>query len=310
LLPNTAAIPGSPYGAAAVLSTTVDLPSGFNSPIAQIPLVLELPISRPGFFATYSLPIADPSGLEHTCRMATFAESGINYLANVSNAVSSGTIGVTSDCVITWDTSAGKVGQAWAVQVILLQSGSETTIPLDFIVTLVNGSNTPTCVSSQNSTVVITAGSSFTFFFTGTTPNTSYSTLRLDQLASDSGVFSPALPVNGSVITSTFNVSFTATPAPSLTAELMTLTITDGLGYQAYCSASFQGIAPHPAPFCNTSVTGTQFVQVGHSETYTVTAGSDASGVTSLQITAPNTTYASISHLGQNITTPISTSAE
>jgi alpha-tubulin suppressor-like RCC1 family protein len=308
LLPNTKAIPGSAFGAVANLTTSVDLTSGFDSPIAQIPLVLELPISRPGFFATYALPIADPSGLEHICRMATFLESGINYLANVSSAGHSTTIAVTPDCVISWDTSPGQVGQAWAVQVVLEQVGSQTTIPLDFIVTLVNGSNTPTCVSSANTTVIITAGSSYTFFFTGTTPNTSYSTLRLDQLASDAGVFSPALPINGSLITSTFNVSFTATPAPSLTAELMTLTITDGLGYQAYCSASFQGIKPHPAPFCNTSVTGTQSIQVGSSKTFTVTAGSNADTVSSLLITADVTTYATIQNLGHNVTTPISSS--
>lgn len=201
--PNTKATPSAPYGAAANLITVIDLTSGYSSPIAQIPLVLELAISRPGFFATYALPIADPSGLEHTCRMATYTESGINFLANVS----SGIIGVTSDCVISWDTSGGTVGQAWAVQVVVVQLGSQTTIPLDFIVTLVNGSNTPTCVSNTNGTVVIPTGSSYTFIFTGTTPNDSYSTLRLDQLVSDSGVFSPAVPINGSTIISTFNVS-------------------------------------------------------------------------------------------------------
>jgi alpha-tubulin suppressor-like RCC1 family protein len=286
LFPNTQPIPvTAPYGAVAIVSTVVDLSSGYDSPIAQIPLVLQLPISRPGFFATYQLPVADPAGLGFVCTLATSIQSGIAFQANVS----SGTIGVTPGCEIRWDTSGGHDGQAWAVQVTVSQSGTQTTIPLDFIVVLVNGTYTPVCIANTNSTQIVPAGQNFTFIFTGYTPNATYAFLRASQLTSQDGVFIPALPVNGSVIGANFTLSFVVAPKGTQTAELMTLEITDALGYQTYCSASFQGQATVLAPYCNTTATAPIVVSVGSTGSAVITGYTANPGITSLNITAVQT---------------------
>jgi alpha-tubulin suppressor-like RCC1 family protein len=287
LFPNTQPYSGASYGSPAYISSVVDLTSGYDSPIAQIPLVLQLPISQPGFFATYQLPVADPAGLEFSCSLASRAQSGINFQANVT----SGTITVTSGCEIKWDTSAGKNGQAWAVQVTLSQAGTFATIPLDFVVVLVQGNFTPVCTASTTETVIVPPGSNYTFVFHGYSPDSTYLILKANQLTSQDGVFLPALPINGSVIGdgtpgANFTLEFVVSPQQTQTAELMTIEITNSLGYQTYCSASFQGQAPHAAPTCNSTQLAPSLVPVGTSATVTITGYTLNPVLTKLNVSA------------------------
>jgi hypothetical protein len=129
------------------VASVVDMNAGNSgSPASAVPVITQM---VQGGVNVLPLPIAEPDGDAVSCRLATAAESGIP----AQPAAGGSALSVSSDCVISWDTSGTSVGQLYAYQVIM-EDGSSSTA-LDGMIEIVDGTLNapPTCLGGGNFTV-------------------------------------------------------------------------------------------------------------------------------------------------------------
>ena len=148
----------------------------------------------------FTLPVV-PSGV--SCRLASFAESGMDhqpgqfgsatYVDPYVNPAST-MLGINSACQLKWNTATLTSG-LYAVQIILTKDRS--SVPLDFLIQLVDGTNgLPTC-TGPSGTQTATAGVETDFAFTGTDPEGGALTSATSALPANmtAGPFAGASPL-------------------------------------------------------------------------------------------------------------------
>lgn len=121
------------------LQATVDLtqPIGteVGGPVAQAPIIVPLPQTTSGNFATFQLPFADPDGDNLTVSVSSNSQSGLTTALPTAGG---NTLSVSSTGLLSWDTSGTTLGQKYAIQVRVSEDDSASTIPLDFIIEISN----------------------------------------------------------------------------------------------------------------------------------------------------------------------------
>lgn len=222
--------------------TTVDLRDSLNlgSPVSSIPVILQVAKG----VATFPLAVADPDGRGFTCRMATPAESLIPSLPSAGG----NTLGVTSDCMLNWDTTFATTGSKYAAQVIIQSDDTPmpdaTTVVLDFIIEITGGTvnRAPGCSGGPTGIPQISVGSLFAASFVGTDPDGG--NLTINHLGLPTGA--TLTPAAGTVGASPFTGSFGWTPTASAvgSAHSVTITYRDPGGLEASCSFAVQVVNP------------------------------------------------------------------
>lgn len=217
------------------VSADVDLRNGQKgSSVASIPPILQM-TQGPN---SVVLAVADPDGGPITCRMATSAESFVTSVASVS----SGTLSVSSGCVLSWDASAAAHASKWAAQVAIFEGGLRTA--LDFIIEINAGlvnNDPPSCTLNGATSNTVSVGTPFSISATGTDPEAG--NLRINHLGLPAGA--TLTPANGTTVASPATATFNWTPSVSGTVAV-TLTFTDD-SHQA-CQSSFAINVPANTP--------------------------------------------------------------
>lgn len=217
-------------GASERIETVVDLRNGnTGSPVGSIPVIVQM---AQGAVASIPLPIADPDGDSFTCRMATAGESQIPSVASAGG----NDLTVSSDCILSWDTTATSVGDKYAAQVAIEEShaGNTGRVALDFIVEITSG-NAPEC-SGISGNHIVNVGQTFTANVTGTDEDGD--DLTIGHLGLPPGATLD--PAAGTTQAEPFTVEFEWTPQASDagTAHAVTLLYTDPDGLQGSCAFS------------------------------------------------------------------------
>lgn len=233
------------------IETTVDLRNGnTGSPVSSVPVIVQFP---QGVTYGYTLPVADPDGDPVTCRMATPAESYIPQVATAGGF----SISVSSDCVLTWNTSGTTVGQKYAVQVMLEENhaGNVGKVALDFIVEIAgNVGNSPVC-SGVSGNSIVNVGQTFTANVMGT--DADGDNLKLGNFGLPPGA--TLTPPSGTTQAQPFAATFEWTPqaGDAGTAYAVTLVYSDPGGRQGTCAFSLNV----PATVCGNETIEPPFEQ-------------------------------------------------
>jgi VCBS repeat-containing protein len=181
-----------------------------------------------GHFNRIRLTVTEDAGDTPTCRLATFAESQIENVAQTPSHI----LSVTSDCFLEWDTSQTALGQRYAVQVIVEgnRQGRLSSTSSDFIIEIVDGSP-PTCTPDGN-THTVQPGQNFSTSIVGTDPDNQQLTISHQGLPTGA-TLSPSAGTSGpSPLTGTFMWTPTSANAGSNTAVTIVFADTDNLQVQ------------------------------------------------------------------------------
>ena len=215
--------------------SVVDLRGGNQgSPVITSPIVLQM---VKGGVNTVPLSSADVDNDPVTFRMATFAESGIPFIASAGGF----TLSVSPDGMLTWNTSATTIGQQYAVQVIAQDNhplgGSSvgtSTVPFDFIIKIVDGTlnRPPTCAGNLGP-FTLPIGQPFTNTITGTDPDGGNLTVTHQGLPSGAILSPSSGTTTPSPLAATFGWTPTINDAGSSVG--VTLVFTDPSGLQTSC---------------------------------------------------------------------------
>ena len=212
------------------IGTTVDLSNGNNgSPVSSAPVVLQM---VHGGLNQVPLPVADPQGDDLTFSMGTIGGSGGAY--SVPSA-GGHTLDISSDGVLTWDTSGTTIGKLWTARVLVDEDRSASRAEIDFFIEIVDGTlnAAPTCELNGNASNVVPVGTPFNISITASDPdggNLTASPQGLPPGASLSPISGPS-PL-------TTNFSWTPSPSDIGTAYAIAVTFTDDGGLQTTCSFS------------------------------------------------------------------------
>ena len=220
------------------LDAVVDLRGGNQgSPVISSPIVLQM---VKGGLNTVPLSFADVDGDAVTFRMATTLESSISSVANAGGH----TLSVSTNGVLSWDTSGTSIGQFYAVQVIandnhsLTPSGVGTSkVFFDFMILIVDGSlNRPPVASGNAGPFIAAIGQPFTNVITGTDPDGG--NLTVTHLGLPNGA--TLTPASGTGGPQPLNATFAWTPtlADAGSSVGVTIVFTDSGGLQATKSFS------------------------------------------------------------------------
>jgi hypothetical protein len=217
------------------IETIVDLRNGNQgSPVSSIPVIVQMP---PGALNQIDLPISDPDGDPHSCRMATFAESRIPSVASAGG----NQLSVSPTCRLSWNTSGTSIGQKYAAQVVIEENhgGDISKVALDFIIeiTAVTLNQPPSCTGTSG-THVVNVGDTFTGNFTGTDPEGGALILGHLGLPPGATLTPPAATAQNSPFTSTF--AWTPQLSDAGSAYAVTIIYTDGGGLTGTCAFSLR----------------------------------------------------------------------
>ena len=260
------------------LNSVVDMRNGNQgSPVISSPTVLQM---VRGGVNTVPLSFADVDGDNVTFRMATSAESGIASVASAGGK----TLSVSSNGVLTWDTSSTLVNQLYAVQVIANDNHDGTgqsRVFFDLMIHIVDGSlNRPPVASGNPGPFVAALGVPFTNVITGTDADGGL--LRVTHLGLPSGA--TLSPVSGTNAPQPLAATFSWTPtlADAGSSVGVTIVFTDPGGLQASKSFSIS-VPSNQAPLANAGPDVTVFDTTEDYQPATVTldgsASSDPEGV-------------------------------
>ena len=123
------------------ISATVDLTQPFSTdvggPVAQAPIIVPLPKTTSGNFATFQLPFADPDGDAMTVSVSPAGSggSGLNTALPIAGA---NMLSVSPTGLLSWDTSGTTLGQKYAIQLTVGENDSASAVPVDFIIEISN----------------------------------------------------------------------------------------------------------------------------------------------------------------------------
>jgi len=144
------------------VESDVDLSTGnTGSPVSQMPPIVALQL---GGLRSLPIPAFDPDADSVTCRFSTGAE---NAISTGAPSIPGGAAPTLNGCTLEWDTSAGQVGQRFAISVALESThGSQSSkSTIDFIVEFVPPPP-PVCAGSGE--FIIPTGQAFSTNLTGT----------------------------------------------------------------------------------------------------------------------------------------------
>ncbi|MBI5504200.1 MAG: DUF3494 domain-containing protein [Deltaproteobacteria bacterium] len=236
-------------GASFRVDTIVDLRGGnTGSPVSSIPVIVQM---AQGAVNNVVLPIADPDGDGFTCRMATPVESEIPSVASAGG----NDLGVSSGCVLSWDTSATAIGQKYAAQVAIEEThaGNLGRVALDFIIEIVGNLGASPACDGTSGNHIVNVGQPFAGNFTGT--DADGGNLTLGHLGLPPGA--TLTPPSGTSQAQPFGATFDWTPqqADAGTAHAVTIVYTDPQNLQATCSFSINV----PESVCGNNVVESPF---------------------------------------------------
>ena len=221
--------------------TVVDLRNGnLGSPVSSIPIIVQVPLG----LNTIPIPVADPDGDPVTLRFATGNESGIFTLPV---AGPNPPIALDSNGNLVWNTTGGRVGAKYALQVVLEENhqGALGAVPLDFLLELVgaNANLPPTC-SGTSGNHVIEVGATFVANITGVDPEGLPLTVNTIGLPPGASVS----PASGTTVASPALVSFSWTPtlADLGSSHAVTTIFTDSA--RQTCNCAFTVTVPNNVP--------------------------------------------------------------
>ena len=225
------------------VTAVVDLLGGNNgSPVSSLPVIVQM---DQGKVNRLSIPVVDPQGDSFTCRLGTRDEA-TSGLSSVYTTPSAGgrTLGLSSDCVMTWNTSDTTIGQLWAVHISIEETDNATRVESDFLIEIVGNlqNESPSCTLNGSSSNVVQAGRNFTITMTGTDPDGG--NLKINHLGLAPGsTLTPSAGTSGaSPLTGTF--SWTPVASDVGTAHAVTITFTDPGGLKATCGFSIRVLDP------------------------------------------------------------------
>jgi hypothetical protein len=180
------------------LQATLDLtqPVGTNigGPVAQAPIIVPLPQTTAGNFATFQLPFADPDGDDMTVTVSSSAQSGLTTILPTAGA---NTASVSSTGLLSWDTSGTTLGQKYAIQLRVSEDDSANSIPIDFIIEISNSTaNQAPFVNGQSITLEL--GDVLSTTVTGGDPDNGPSSLtwNLDAITGPQAVNNASFDTN------------------------------------------------------------------------------------------------------------------
>jgi hypothetical protein len=236
--------PDSPYQ----VTTVVDLRNAgeTGSPVSSIPVILQFAKGARDVPQLYALPIADPNGHPFTCSLAPRALSGLDNqpFTSVSGFVRA--LSVSSNCVISWDTSDTVAGQRYAAQVLITSGGATditTRVALDFVIEIQNTvSNAAPACSGFSGTATISYGTELSSDFTGTDTD-------LGDLLTIGSTILPAgatlSPAAGTTGTSPRVTTFSWTPTiAQVGSYALNISFTDSHNLSAQCPFAIQVVNP------------------------------------------------------------------
>ena len=180
------------------LQATVDLTqpvsTNVGGPVAQAPIIVPLPQTTAGNFATVQLPFADPDNDAMTVSVSSTGQSGLITALPTAGA---NTLSVSSTGLLSWDTSGTTLGQKYAIQLRVSEDESANTIPLDFIIEISNSSaNQAPFVNGQSITLEL--GDVLSTTVTGGDPDSGPSPLtwNLDAITGPQTVSNASFDIN------------------------------------------------------------------------------------------------------------------
>ncbi len=180
------------------LSATLDLtqPVGTNlgGPVAQAPIIVPLPQTTSGNFATFQLPFADPDNDTMTVSVSSTTQSGLNTALPTAGA---NTLSVSPTGLLSWDTSGTTLGQKYAIQLRVSDDDGSDSVPIDFIIEISNSTaNQAPFVNGQSLTLAL--GDVLSTTVTGGDPDSGPSALtwNLDAITGPQTVSNASFDAN------------------------------------------------------------------------------------------------------------------
>lgn len=190
----------APYRVEAVVD--LETPGNAGGAAALLPAVLQL---QTGGVRVLPILAHEPDGAAMSCRFSTQLESGIYTNPPVISGGASPTIASTATgCELTWNTTGGSIGEAYAVSVAIESDAGKHT--QDFIIELTPAAG-PSCTGSGS--FVLPAQEPFTTEVVGTHPTGG--SLTVTTIAPPPG--SALSPPSGSTGPSPLEAELSWTPA-------------------------------------------------------------------------------------------------
>lgn len=203
----------NPLGGFRIWAEVVTGTSPINSgPISTQPFLQECPI---GAVCTFPVPAIDPEGLALSYQMATAAEAGDPAFVQPGPPSAPNAAAINGGTgQYTWDTTGAQLGAPgsntlYSTQVVVTDSEGQTAVA-DFLIQLVPGRSlapviTPGLPAACGVTLSVDAGRLVSFDVTASDPDVGDTVTLFTGRMPAEATMSPALPVTGNPVTSTFS---------------------------------------------------------------------------------------------------------
>ncbi len=242
------------------VETLVDIGMSDNSPVSALPPIVTCPIDA---LCTFFVPGADPDNDSLGFRLSSALEAsgGLGFTQpGPPQASNSASVNSTSG-LYSWDTTGATLGGAgfntlYSTQVTIESLDADGTVKgksaVDFLIQLDDSAPPPVIESPPtpvcNSTVLTVApGELVTFIEQSSDPSGLPATINVAGLPAGA-LMTPALPVSGNPVNSTFN--WVPTAAQSGT-HVINFSHTNSDGGQALCSITIVVKAPPEEKVCD-----------------------------------------------------------
>lgn len=214
------------------VSTQVNAGSGNSSPVSTMPPVVNLAIGQNA--AAFQLAANDPNGQPLQYSLATSADLGGNTFTNATGLVVHPTTGA-----VTFNTAGAPLGRLY--NAVIKVSDGQTSILVDFLINITRVSVPPvfdySLTPSNGHVYQLAPGQPLTFGVRATDSDAG-DAVRLQGIGLPPGsVMSPALPVSGNPVQSTF--SWTPT-INNLGTSVISFVAEDLAGVQSTSSVTIQ----------------------------------------------------------------------